>query len=139
MSILPYFLCSFLQRQFLCSQGIFYDMKVLSKVHCSHAFLSWKCTETQVSLYFLFREEVAQKIEFWGHFSRYESIRLLISCSFWSCKGTSSSTSSHFLFRQEVAPQTGFYSLIIKQNFEKSFLLSFSMANHVFFILKSDS
>ena len=52
---------------------------------------------------------------------------------FENCKGTSSSTSSHFLFRQEVAPQTRFYSLIIKQNFEKSFLLSFSIANHVFF------
>ena len=77
---MPYFLCSFLQRQFLCSQGIFYDMKVLSKVHCSHGFLSWKCSETQVSLYFLFRQEVAQNTEFGGHFSRYESIRVLISC-----------------------------------------------------------
>ena len=29
LSILPYFLCVFLQRQFLCSYGIFYDMKVV--------------------------------------------------------------------------------------------------------------
>ena len=29
LSILPYFLCLFLQRQFLCSYCIFYDMKVV--------------------------------------------------------------------------------------------------------------
>ena len=39
-----------------------------SKEHCSHGFSSWKCSETHVSHYFLFIQEVAQKPEFWGYF-----------------------------------------------------------------------
>ena len=49
---------------------------------------------------------------FWGHFSRYGTVRALISCGFPSCKWPTSSTSCYFLFRQEVTPNTGFFSPI---------------------------